>query len=161
MEEDIPFIRETVPLEEAVDYFKATGEQDKVTLLKYRQRKDLVLYRAKDVRDYHHGYMVPSSGYLQWFELNLVNKGFVLRFPRRHAPNTIEPLGEFPTLLKTFQEYGDWLNKLGIPSVGALNDAIKSGHFDEVVLVSELFRKCKFPKLPIKSPKPETKLKLS
>ncbi len=137
VEEDIPFIRETVPLEEAVDYFKATGEQDKVTLLKYRQRKDLVLYRAKDVRDYHHGYMVPSSGYLRWFELNLVNKGFVLRFPRRHAPNTIEPLGEFPTLLKTFQEYGDWLNKLGIPSVGALNDAIKSGHFDEVVLVSE------------------------
>ena len=135
--EDVPFIRETVPLQEAIDYFTAAGESDKVSLLKYRQRPDLVLYRADGVRDYHHGYMVPSSGYLKLFELDLVEGGFVLRFPRRHTPNQIEPIGKFPTLLKTFKEYGDWLNKLGIPSVGALNDAIQDGHADEVILVSE------------------------
>lgn len=134
---DIPFVRETVPLQEAVDYFAQAGEDDKVRLLKYRRRSDLVLYRAGEVRDYHHGYMVPSSGYLKWFELDLVEEGFVLRFPRRHKPNQIEALGRFPTLLKTFKEYGEWLNKLGIPSVGALNDAIASGHVDEVILVSE------------------------
>lgn len=135
--DDVPFIRETVPLQEAIDYFTAAGESDKVSLLKYRQRSDLVLYRADGVRDYHHGYMVPSSGYLKLFELDLVEGGFVLRFPRRHMPNEIEPIGKFPTLLKTFKEYGDWLNKLGIPSVGALNDAIQDGHADEVILVSE------------------------
>jgi len=43
----------------------------------------------------------------------------------------------YPTLLNTFRQYGDWLNKLGIPSLGALNDAIKKGHIDEVILVSE------------------------
>ncbi len=137
VQSDIPFVRETVPLQEAIDYFTATGEFDKVSLLKYRKRPDLVLYRANNVRDYHHGYMVPSSGYLKWFELTLVEGGFVLRFPRRHTPSLIEPLGKFPTLLKTFKEYGDWLNKLGIPSVGALNDAIQQGHIDEVILVSE------------------------
>jgi len=137
VDDDVPFIRETVPLQEAIDYFTAAGESDKVSLLKYRQRPDLVLYRADGVRDYHHGYMVPSSGYLKLFELDLVEGGFVLRFPRRHEPNQIEPIGKFPTLLKTSKEYGDWLNKLGIPSVGALNDAIQSGHADEVILVSE------------------------
>lgn len=137
VEADLPFIRETVSLPEAIDYFEKAGEEDKVRLLKYRQRPDLVLYRAKNVRDYHHGYMVPSSGYLKWFELDLVEEGFVLRFPRRHSPNQIESLGDFPTLLKTFKEYAEWLNKLGIPSVGALNDAIAEGHVDEVILVSE------------------------
>jgi uridine kinase len=137
VEDDIPFVRETVPLQEAIEYFKATGETDKVSLLKYRQRPDLVLYRANSVRDYHHGYMVPSSRYLKHFALDLVEEGFVLRFPRRHTSNLIEPLGKFPTLLKTFKDYGDWLNKLGIPSVGALNDAIQTGHIDEVILVSE------------------------
>src|SRR5690606_39168443 len=117
VQDDIPFVRETIPLQEAIDYFNAAGETDKVSLLKYRQRPDLVLYRANNVRDYHHGYMVPSSGYLKWFELELVDEGFVLRFPRRHTPNEIELLGKFPTLLKTFKEYGEWLNKLGIPSV--------------------------------------------
>ena len=67
--DDIPFIRTTVPLQEAIDYFTDAGESDKVSLLKYRQRPDLVLYQADSVRDYHHGYMVPSSGYLQWFAL--------------------------------------------------------------------------------------------
>lgn len=137
VDDDIPFVRESVPLQEAIDYFTAAGETDKVSLLKYRQRPDLVLYRANSVRDYHHGYMVPSSRYLKHFALNLVEGGFVLRFPRRHTPNIIEPLGKFPTLLKTFKDYGDWLNKLGIPSVGALNDAIQTGHIDEVILVSE------------------------
>ncbi len=147
VDDDIPFVRETVPLQEAVDYFSAAGETDKVSLLKYRQRPDLVLYRADSVRDYHHGYMVPSSGYLKWFELELVDGGFVLRFPRRHTPSEIEPLGDFPTLLKTFKEYGDWLNKLGIPSVGALNDAIETGHIDEVILVSEALHEMQISKI--------------
>jgi uridine kinase len=147
VDDDIPFIRETVPLQEAIDYFTASGESDKVSLLKYRQRPDLVLYRANNTRDYHHGYMVPSSRYLKSFELDLVEGGFVLRFPRRHTPNEIEPLGKFPTLLKTFKEYGDWLNKLGIPSVGALNDAIQTGHVDEVILVSEALHEMQISKI--------------
>jgi len=132
-----PFIREVVPIEEAVAYFNDQGEEDKVKLLKYRQRKDLVLYRLGNHRDYHHGYMVPSSGYLKWYELVLVKDAFILRFPRRHSPNNLTPMTNYPTLLHTFRQYGDWLNKLGIPSLGALNDAIQNGHIDEVILVSE------------------------
>ena len=145
--DDIPFIRTTVPLQEAIDYFTDAGESDKVSLLKYRQRPDLVLYQADSVRDYHHGYMVPSSGYLQWFALKLVDGGFVLRFPRRNKPKIIQPLGKYPTLLKTFKEYGEWLNKLGIPSVGALNDAIQNGHVDEVILVSEAMQEMQISKI--------------
>ena len=137
VEQDVPFVRETVPLDEAIAYFKAAGEDDKVRLLKYRQRKDLVLYRAGETRDYHHGYMVPSSGYLKWFDLFLLGHAFIIRFPRRHAPSEVLPMDNYPTLLKTFKDYGDWLTTLGIHSVGALNDAIQEGHIDEVILVSE------------------------
>lgn len=136
-DQDVPFVRETVPLDEAISYFKAVGEDDKVRLLKYRQRKDLVLYRAGETRDYHHGYMVPSSGYLKWFDLYLLGDAFILRFPRRHAPSEVLPMENNPTLLKAFKEYSDWLTTLGIHSVGSLNDAIQEGHIDEVILVSE------------------------
>lgn len=135
--QDVKFVRETVPLEEAIAHFKSVGEDDKVRLLKYRNRKNLVLYRAGETRDYHHGYMVPSAGYLKWFDMVLVEGAFIIRFPRRHAPTELSPMTSYPTLLKTFRNYGDWLRKLGIPSVGALNDAIESGHIDEVILVSE------------------------
>lgn len=144
---DIPFVRETVPLQEAIDYFTQSGEMDKVSLLKYRKRPDLVLYRANNVRDYHHGYMVPSSKYLRWFELHIIEDGFILQFPHKAEPNKIEPMEKYPTLLKTFREYADWLNKLGIPSVGALNDAIRSGHIDEVILVSEALHEMQISKI--------------
>ena len=144
---DIPFVRETVPLQEAIDYFTQSGEMDKVSLLKYRQRPDLVLYRANNVRDYHHGYMVPSSKYLRWFELHIIEDGFILQFPHKAEPNKIEPMEKYPTLLKTFREYADWLNKLGIPSVGALNDAIRSDHIDEVILVSEALHEMQISKI--------------
>ena len=135
--QNIPFVREVVPLQEAIDYFTSIGEDDKVRLLKYRTRPDLVLYRAGERRDYHHGYMLPSSGYLKWFGLTLFENAFIMRFPRRQNPNSLMPMTSYPNLLKTFREYADWLDKLGIPSVGALNDAIRDGHIDEVILVSE------------------------
>ena len=137
VEQDHRFVREVVPIEEAINYFSATNQMDKVQLLQYRKRQDLVLYNMEGHRDYHHGYMVPSSGYLKWFDFVKVEGAFILRFPRRHATNVITPMTYYPTLLKTFRLYGDWLNHLGISSVGALNDSISKGRIREVILVSE------------------------
>jgi len=134
---DLPFERREVPMAEAVDYFKKIHFDDKVRLLAHRQKPYLTLYSLQGRMDYMHGYMVPSTGYLKWFDLALVNGGFTLRFPRRHAPTQIEPIGEYPKLLAAFRQYGDWLERLGIDNVGALDDAIQQGRTEELVLVSE------------------------
>lgn len=134
---DEAMVREKVSLDEAKAFFAKHGQEDKLRLLKYRQSDDLVLYTLRGKRDYHHGYMVPSTGYLKWFDLRLVGMGFVLRFPRRHSPNKLSPMPSYPQLLATFRQYGEWLETLGIQSVGALNDAITDGRIDEVILVSE------------------------
>jgi uridine kinase len=136
---DIPFIREEVPINEAIQYFQSIGAEDKVELLKYRQKKYLTLYRLRSFKDYHHGYMVPSTGYIKWFSLIPTNGGFTVRFPRRHNPTQISPLPEYPKLLLTFRQYGDWLQKLGISTVGSLNKAIEKGRIHEVILISEAF----------------------
>jgi uridine kinase len=89
--------------------------------------------------DYHHGYMVPSTNYIKLFDLALIDGGFTLHFPRRHKPNELLPMPDYPKLLSAFQQYGSWLARLGIDNVGSLNDAIKIGRADEIVLVSEAF----------------------
>lgn len=137
IEEDHVFERREVPIQEAVEYFTQRGYTDKLRLLKHRRKEYLTLYSLNGQMDYMHGYMVPSSGYLKWFALNMVDGGFILQYPRRHAPTQLEPLGDYPKLLKTFRQYGNWLETLHIDSVGALNDAIQSGRTDEIVLVSE------------------------
>lgn len=135
--EDMPFIKREVSLSEAITYFEAKGHHDKVRLLTHRPKDYLVLYRLGNLQDYHHGYMVPSTGYLRWFAISPTNGGFTLRFSRRARPTEIQPLPDYPKLLMAFRQYGDWLDRLGIASVGALNDAIVSEHIREIILASE------------------------
>lgn len=135
--EDHAFERREVPIQEAVDYFTQRGQEDKLRLLKYRRKEYLTLYAFNGLMDYMHGYMTPSTGYLKWFALKKVNGGFILQYPRRNAPTTLEPLGDYPKLIRTFRQYGNWLETLHIDNVGAMNDAIESGRADEIVLVSE------------------------
>jgi uridine kinase len=136
---NLPFVRKQVPLQEAVEYFRVRGYDDKVNLLKHRKKNYLTLYQLGDRMGYHHGYMVPSTGYLRWFDLVNVEAGFTLRYPRRHNPRELLPMPEYPKLLGAFLQYGDWLAKLGIDNVGSLNNAIESGRSDQIVLVSEAF----------------------
>jgi len=135
--QDLHFTRREVPIREAIAYFEAKGYQDKVRLLSHRVKDYLVLYRLLDHQDYHHGYMVPSTGYLQWFSLYPTNGGFTLHFPRKGNPTDLLPLNEYPKLLDSFRQYGKWLARLGIGNVGALNDRIKEGKIHELVLTSE------------------------
>jgi uridine kinase len=137
VEADKPFIKSTMPTEEAVEYFHSIGFDDKSRLLAHRTKPNLVIYQLNGHRDYHHGYMVPSTRYLKWFGLEKMGDGFTLRFPRRHRPTELLPMPDYPTLLSTFRIYGDWLETLGITSVGTLNDAIVNGRGEEIILVSE------------------------
>lgn len=134
---DQPFERREVSTREAIALFDARNDTDKVRLLRHRQKPYVTLYKIGEHTDYHHGYMTPSSGYLRWFALAPANGGFVLRYPRRNEPTELQPLEDFPKLLNAFKLYGNWLEKLGIDSVGALNDTIQQGRAREMILVSE------------------------
>ncbi|MEN4010902.1 MAG: nucleoside kinase [Bellilinea sp.] len=144
---NLPFQRKTLPLADAIQFFAAKGYSDKARLLKYRNKEHLVLYQLGEHRDYHHGYMVPSTGYLRWFGLKRLNEGFILRFPRRHAPDQLLPMPDYPMLLRTFKQYGAWLSNLGIESVGALNDGISENRIREIILVSEALHEQKIAEI--------------
>jgi uridine kinase len=137
VEADLPFLRREVTLEQAVAHFKAQGYDDKVRLFAHRRKPYVTLYQLGGHLDYHHGYMVPSTGYLKWFALVDSGEGFTLRFPRRHKPTEFSPLEDFPKLLAAFRQYGGWLERLGTDSVGALNEAVQAGRARELILVSE------------------------
>jgi uridine kinase len=137
VEANLPFAKTQTPIENAIEHFKAKGFEDKARLLAHRKKPHLVLYQLGEHKDYHHGYMLPSTGYLKWFALAKTDGAFTLRFPRRHRPTELLPLPEYQKLLATFRQYGDWLQTLGISNIGALDDAIANGRAREVILISE------------------------
>ena len=128
--------KERVPLAEAVELFRQRGDDEVVRLLTYRRKDYLVLYALRGVRDYFHGYMVPSTGYLGHFALHPYPPGFILRFPPR-AGQELEPVVAYPKLMDVFREYGRTLDVLGIGDVGSLDEAIQAGRTEEIILVAE------------------------
>lgn len=134
---DHSFSQAEVPLSEAISCFEKQRFHDKARLMRHRSKPTVTLYRLGDYVDYHQGYMVPSTGYLEWFELSPMDGGFALRYPRQHSPGKVDSVIDNPKLLGAFRQYGAWLQRLGISSVGALDDAIHAGRSKEVVLISE------------------------
>ncbi|MGD8814174.1 MAG: nucleoside kinase [Anaerolineales bacterium] len=134
---DEPIQKCQIPIEQARGHYREKGYMDKARLLEHRKKPHLVVYKMGEFQDYHHGYMVPRAGFLQWFGLVATGEGFTLRFPRRREPTKLLPLPDYPKLLGTFRQYGDWLETLGVASVGALNDAIVAGRAREIILVSD------------------------
>ncbi len=137
VERDLPLKRTQRPLGEAIALFEKWHYTDKVRLLKHRKKDYLVLYELDDYLDYHHGYMLPSTGGLKWFKLEAVEGGFTLNFPSHAEPTKLRPAQAEPKLLAAFREYGRLLRLLDIHTVGALNDAIVGGRVREIILVSE------------------------
>ena len=135
---DAPFVKSQLPLSEAIELFRARGEEDKARLLAHRRKETLPIYTLRGRADYFQGYMVPSAGYLRFFDLHAVPPGFVLQFPRQDAPAVaIAPALSYPKLFAVFHEAGEWLDRLGIRSAGALNDAIVAGRLPEISLMGE------------------------
>lgn len=136
---DLPIHKERISIKEAEKLFKARGADDKLRLLRARHKPYLTVYSLNQYRDYLHGYMVPSTGYLKTFALAPYSNGFVLRYPRSSHPDELQPLVEYPKLVSIFDEYGNWMTKLDIKDVGALNKVIMSGsnRLVETILVAE------------------------
>lgn len=158
--EDIPLKRKQVSKKKAIQYFTDKKKLDKVRLLKYRQKPYLVLYSLKNHSDYHHGYMVPSTGFLKWFDLLWQEEGFILQYPRRKTPTNLYPMPEYSNLIGMFKQYGEWLNNLGINSVGSLNEAIENGSVREIILVSEAQHEQKIAQIAIKIKERSEKVKV-
>jgi uridine kinase len=137
IEADLPIGKKRVPLNEALAYFETKGHTDKSKLLKARKKDYLTLYTLAGAKDYYHGYMLPSTGYLREFALKPYGPGFVLQYPRRELPGVIQEPVDYPKLVAVFNEYREWMDLMGIPNVGTLNEANEVGRIREVILVSE------------------------
>ncbi len=145
--EDVPFLKSSVTVDQAIEIFRARGEDDKARLLAHRRKEMLPLYTLRDREDYFQGYMVPSTGYLQVFGLQAFPPGFVLQSPRQDSPTELPTIAPYPKLFTVFREYAEWLDRLGIRGVGALNEAIAANRLQEISLVVEAFHESRLARI--------------
>lgn len=137
VEENRPMEKELFSAGEAVRLLAEQGLPQKAALLSSQNTSTIPLYRLGNFREYLFGPMVPSTGYLRYFRLYPYHDGFILQFPRRERPTELAPLEDYWPLWQVFEEYGRWLELLGVYDVWTVNEAIRAGRMTEVILVSE------------------------
>ena len=135
---DVPFVREKLTREEAEKIFMETGCPEKIELLCENQHlRKIPFYSLDGFRDFFYGLMVPSAGYIQYFELMKYRRGVLLRFPHPSNPNVIPEYVDEKMLYRTFGEQSRWGNLMGINYVSDLNRKIEEGKFKELIQLSE------------------------
>lgn len=147
IDKDIPLVKTSYKLQDALDLFKNAGMQDKVKLFKYRRTSSVNIYSIEDYKDYYHGFMAPSTGYAVPFEIYLYDDGFVLQFADRKNLDEVAPRANQPKIFAAMKETDLRGRDLNAETVGALNDAICSGGFEKVIMVAEAMQEGKIAEI--------------
>ena len=137
VERKLPFMKRSYQMDDAMELFREQGMKDKEKLFRYRRSSFVNIYEIEGYYDYYYGYMMPNAGYVKWFDVMAYDDGFMLLLPTKKKPTEVEPFSERRMLYETLKESENWGRKVGIETVGDLNDQICSGSLSEMILVQE------------------------
>lgn len=133
---DYEIEKRSIHTDEAIELFRQLGMKDKEKLFRYRRSSRVNIYVLDHYKDYFYGFMVPSTGYLRYYDIQKYEDGFVLMFPNGDTKEVapFEPSGK---LFHTLKRSREWGRMLQIDTIGALNDAIAAGRTQEIILTQE------------------------
>ena len=137
VELDLPLQKRSENTEDAVALFHRHGMYDKERLFYYRRASRVNIYSIENFEDYFYGYMVKSTGYLKYFDLQLFENGFVLLLPTRKEPKTLAPLQIRRKLFEVQKEAELTGKRMKVFDVGTLNEAISKGRMNSLMLMQE------------------------
>lgn len=137
VQEDLPFQKRCWALEDAVAYFEAEGQRDKVELLRYRPFPYFNMYCLGDMWDYFYGAMVPSTAWLRVFALHYHAPGFVLLMPDKENPQQPAAYADRPKHLAVFAQSAAWCEILGVVNAADVGHMMESGDMREFIRVNE------------------------
>jgi uridine kinase len=137
VKEDIPFIREELHNDEAIQIYKNNNQNDKCLLFANRKLMYTSVYYLGDTVDYFYGYLAPSTGYIKNFDLMKYHEGMLLRLPISNKPDQLEDLVKEDKLFEIFKEHKHWAKILGVENVGSLNQLISENKVGDIIKISE------------------------
>lgn len=134
--EDRPIITEERQTKEVIRLFGERNEGE-TTLFETLGNPYCRYYRIGDYIDYYTGALMPSTGYINLFDLELYHDNILLRIPCRRNPNCMEERPMQDKRFGIFKEYVGWNKLLHISNVGEFNKACKNQKSFEMIKVSE------------------------
>ncbi|MDL2238627.1 nucleoside kinase [Bacteroidales bacterium OttesenSCG-928-K03] len=136
--ENRPIIRKELPTDQAIKMFEKQGLHAKTKLLKSRGELYTSVYFIDNVVDYYFGYLAPSTGYLNLFDLAPYKKGIILSIPDPCTNfTTVKPFVNQDKMMSSFAASTRWQEGLKIENIGDLNEKVRNGEISDVIKIAE------------------------
>lgn len=144
---DLPFEKRNIGTDAARKLFYQYRMFDKHKLFKYRRVSKANIYSLGGFEDYYYGYMPPKTGMLKYFDVKPYKKGLVLVRPYKKNPTLVEEFLSRDKLFATLEQSNDWGIRMGIETVGSLNETITKGDMNDLMLVQEALQEKKIAEI--------------
>jgi len=137
---DIPFESIEDETTDVVKLFRKHRMEDKALLLETSDFLYAYYFKLGNYIDYYYGCIVPSTGYIQLFDIQQYNGGFLLQVPSRTEPEQLAPIVKQEKLLNVYREHLKFLKISDLNNVGDLNKAKINGRISDVIQISEAYQ---------------------
>lgn len=144
---DIPLHRKRIPIDEASQKFINAGQFDKAELLRQRKESYFDVYTYNDFADYYYGELMPSTGYLQVWDILPGEGGFWFLFPDDNTPDKVADFEEMPKFTSVCIEGERWCELMACESVSDLNRYVDDGRLRELIRVNEALHEKRFSQI--------------
>jgi uridine kinase len=145
--QDIPFEKIGLPTEEAVEICNRQNLRYKAKLFAQQGAMFTYVYFMGEKANFFYGHQVPSTGYLQVFDLVSYYDGMLLRIPNPAKFNELQPYSKNDKLFGVFQEHKDWAEILNVPNVANLNENTLNGTSGDIIKISEALHEKKIAEI--------------
>ena len=138
VEGDHPIEEVVLPYEAALTYFSENHFDQTVALLETRNDPKIVVYRLLGYLDISYEPLLSRSGLMKVWELKpYQEQGMLLRYPRSHEVNKVQPFVDNPLLFSVFKEYKAWGSILGVQALGQLNQMGNQNTVESFIRLAE------------------------
>ncbi|MCK4552082.1 MAG: nucleoside kinase [Tenericutes bacterium] len=136
IKKDFPIMRRQLSIKEAQKYYRKMGLLDKVNTLKYRHER-VNVYECYGYRNYMYGYMIPSTKYLEEFEMHSFGEGFLIQYPRREEKGEIPEFSDSPKFFDILTKSENFAQNLNVDMIYKINELVENFKAEEFVYECE------------------------
>ena len=140
---DLPIRRVKRLASEVAEEYRKYDFDDRLELLNTRPQLYRTVNYLGDMPGYFYGALAPSSGYVAHFDLRPYYNGFYVALPARTNPEQVTTAIHHDKMFDIFHEYQQWIDIMGVPTVGDLNRRVMEGDSSELIKIAEAFHENK------------------
>ena len=138
IEKDYEVVIEHDSVEHAIKKWYSLGYPEKARLLEFRPPDETIdIVNLHNYRNCMYTVMLPSSGYINLFDIRPYRNGLLLRLPNALHGHTIPKYRDDEKLYEAYAETTRMRKHTGLNYLADLNEQIRAGNADDVIRASE------------------------